>query len=127
MWDTVPMDERKNDYLMKFHKTVVLICTDNQSPWSLGCYGNKEILTPNIDRLAKEGMLFEHSYSSNPVCSPARATLLTAFRTDRGMRFMEENKEQPFFLLLTYNGPYGLLSIVAGRRNKMGQHCLLRN
>ena len=56
---------------------VVLILTDNHSPWTLGCYGNKEIRTPNIDQLAREGILFERSYSCNPVCSPTRATLLT--------------------------------------------------
>ncbi|MCK4745736.1 MAG: sulfatase-like hydrolase/transferase [Bacteroidales bacterium] len=210
---------------------IVLICTDNQSPWSLGCYGNKEILTPNIDRLAQEGMLFKHSYSSNPVCSPARATLLTGlipsqhgvhnylipsqkehgvpdyltkgieigpdayntieefqslpeilsesgyvcglsgkwhlgdnlnphegfsywvtspgghtttyynadviengqirtepmyltdFWTDRGIRFIEQNKDQPFFLLLTYNGPYGLHGFLdTPAKNRHGQY-----
>ena len=56
---------------------VVLILTDNQGAWTLGCYGNPDIQTPNIDRLAREGMLFENCYSSNAVCSPTRATLLT--------------------------------------------------
>jgi arylsulfatase A-like enzyme len=183
---------------------VVLILTDNQGPWTLGCYGNPDIRTPNIDRLAREGMLFEHCYSSNAVCSPTRATLLTGlipsqhgvhcylgagntqvgpraystiaefrtlpeilagegyvcglsgkwhlgdnlhpqegftywvtmphghtttfynaeviedgeirkepkylteFWTDHAVRFIEQNKEQPFFFYLAYNGPYGL-------------------
>src|SRR6478672_4732363 len=56
---------------------VVLILTDNQGAWTLGCYGNPDIQTPNIDRLAREGMLFENCFSSNAVCSPTRATLLT--------------------------------------------------
>ena len=56
---------------------IVLIMTDNHAPWTLGCYGNPEIRTPNIDRLAREGMLFTHSFSSNAVCSPTRATFLT--------------------------------------------------
>lgn len=56
---------------------VVFILTDNHGAWTLGCYGNRDIRTPNIDRLAAEGMLFEHAYSSNPVCSPTRATYLT--------------------------------------------------
>ena len=56
---------------------VVLILTDNQGAWTLGCYGNPDIRTPHIDRLAREGMLFERCYSSNAVCSPTRATLLT--------------------------------------------------
>jgi arylsulfatase A-like enzyme len=56
---------------------IVLILTDNQGAWTLGCYGNPDIRTPNIDRLAREGMLFENCFSSNAVCSPTRATLLT--------------------------------------------------
>ena len=56
---------------------LVLILTDNHGAWTLGCYGNPDIRTPNIDRLAAEGTLFERCYSSNAVCSPTRATLLT--------------------------------------------------
>ena len=56
---------------------LVFILTDNHGAWTLGCYGNKDIRTPNIDKLASEGMLFERALSSNPVCSPARATFLT--------------------------------------------------
>ena len=56
---------------------IVMIIADNQSSWTLGCYGNKDILTPNIDRLSTEGIRFTNAFSSNPVCSPNRATLLT--------------------------------------------------
>ncbi|HEY1377583.1 MAG TPA: sulfatase-like hydrolase/transferase [Gemmataceae bacterium] len=56
---------------------LVLIVTDNQGAWTLGCYGNPDIKTPTIDGLAKQGMLFERCFASNPVCSPTRATLLT--------------------------------------------------
>lgn len=183
---------------------LVLILTDNHGPWTLGCYGNRDIQTPHIDRLAKEGTLFTGAYSSNAVCSPTRATFLTGlipsqhgvhcflaggppqvgegsystigeFRslgevlaeagytcglsgkwhlgdnlhpqegftswitkpagssaefydqevieagairkepqyltdlwTDHGVRFIDENKDKPFFLFLAYNGPYGL-------------------
>src|SRR5919106_1518560 len=56
---------------------LVFILTDNHGAWTLGCYGNKDIRTPHLDRLAREGTLFERSYSSNAVCSPTRATYLT--------------------------------------------------
>ncbi|MCX6848764.1 MAG: sulfatase-like hydrolase/transferase [Verrucomicrobia bacterium] len=56
---------------------LVFILTDNQGAWTLGCYGNPDIRTPNIDRLAAEGIRFTHALSSNPVCSPTRATFLT--------------------------------------------------
>jgi len=183
---------------------VVLILTDNQGAWTLGCYGNPDIRTPHLDRLARDGMLFERCYSSNAVCSPTRATLLTGlipsqhgvhsylsagnaqtgpraystiaefrslpeilseagytcglsgkwhlgdnlrpqegftywvtmphghtrtfysaevvdggkvreeprylteFWTHHGVKFIEQNKDKPFFLFLAYNGPYGL-------------------
>lgn len=56
---------------------LVFILTDNQGAWTLGCYGNKDIRTPNIDRLASEGVRFNRALSCNPVCSPTRATYLT--------------------------------------------------
>ncbi len=56
---------------------VILIVTDNHGDWTLGCYGNKDIRTPNIDRLAREGVRFANAFAVNPVCSPNRATLLT--------------------------------------------------
>ncbi|MEQ9408940.1 MAG: sulfatase-like hydrolase/transferase [Fuerstiella sp.] len=56
---------------------VVMIMTDNHGAWTLGCYGNQDIRTPNINRLAAEGTLFDNAFASNPVCSPTRATVLT--------------------------------------------------
>lgn len=43
---------------------VLLIMTDNHGAWTLGCYGNQDIRTPHIDRLAREGILFTRCYSS---------------------------------------------------------------
>ena len=183
---------------------IILIMTDNHGAWSLGCYGNPDIKTPHIDRLATEGLLFTRCYANNAVCSPTRATFLTGlmpcqhgvhrylgagraqigpnaynmlqefdtlpslladagyvcglsgkwhlggnmepqegfsfwvtkphghsrgfydqeiiengeirtepsyltdYWTDRGIEFIEANKQKPFFLFLAYNGPYGL-------------------
>ena len=56
---------------------VIFILTDDQGPWAAGCYGNPEIRTPNIDRLAREGLRFENFFVATPVCSPSRATYLT--------------------------------------------------
>lgn len=186
---------------------VVFILTDNQGAWTLGCYGNPDIRTPHIDRLAAEGVRFTRALSSNPVCSPTRATFLTGlmpsqhgvhsflqrelqmgdhrynaleefvslgeilseagyvcglsgkwhlgqamqpaegfsywvtkpyggtnefydqeviedgelrvepgyttdFWTRKGIEFIEQNRDRPFFLFLTYNGPYGLGSLM---------------
>src|SRR5262245_42801537 len=56
---------------------VVIIMTDNHGEWTLGCYGNREIRTPNIDRLAREGLLFTRAYCTQSICAPSRATFLT--------------------------------------------------
>lgn len=56
---------------------IVMIMADDLGPWALGCAGNPEIRTPNIDRMATEGMRFTEFYCASPVCSPARASLLT--------------------------------------------------
>ncbi|MEM0964889.1 MAG: sulfatase [Verrucomicrobiota bacterium] len=49
----------------------------------LGCYGYEDMVTPNIDSLAADGVLFEHHYVSHPICIPSRAALLTSLRSER--------------------------------------------
>lgn len=56
---------------------VLLLCTDQQRYDAMGAYGNDEIDTPNLDRLAAQGVLFEHCYVQNPVCGPSRGSLMT--------------------------------------------------
>lgn len=56
---------------------IVLIFTDNQQASKLGCYDNPEIHTPNLDRLASQGMIFDNAFCPNAFCSPCRASLLT--------------------------------------------------
>ena len=55
---------------------IVFIYADDMGYGDLGCYGGS-LNTPNLDRMAKEGMRFTHALSANPVCSPSRAALLT--------------------------------------------------
>lgn len=56
---------------------IVYILTDDQGPWALGCAGNDEIKTPNLDRLASEGIRFDNFFCTSPVCAPARGSILT--------------------------------------------------
>jgi iduronate 2-sulfatase len=58
---------------------VLLICVDDLKP-VLGCYGDKFAKTPNIDRLAGQGVLFESAYCNQAVCSPSRNALMTSLR-----------------------------------------------
>jgi uncharacterized sulfatase len=55
----------------------LVVLTDDQAEWSLGCYGNKESKSPTIDRLASEGARFKNAFVVTPVCSPSRATSMT--------------------------------------------------
>jgi len=62
---------------------IVLILTDDQGYGDLGCYGAKGFYTPNIDKMAKEGMLFTDFYVSQAVCSASRASLMTGSYSER--------------------------------------------
>ena len=65
---------------------VLFIAVDDLRPM-LGCYGDQIIKTPNMDRLATQGTLFERAYCNVPVCGASRASLLTGLRPTRN-RFL---------------------------------------
>ncbi|MBR5410261.1 MAG: sulfatase-like hydrolase/transferase [Clostridia bacterium] len=77
---------------------VIIILTDDQGYGDLGCMGAKDLKTPNLDRLAEEGVRFTSMYSASPVCSPSRASLLTG----------------------RYPGNAGVRAILAGHRKASG-------
>ena len=56
---------------------IIFILTDDLGWRDLGCYGSDFYETPNLDRLAAEGLTFTDAYASCPVCSPTRASILT--------------------------------------------------
>jgi len=56
---------------------ILLFLTDDHAPWSLPAYGETELKTPHLSRLAAEGTRFANAFTPCPVCSPARACLLT--------------------------------------------------
>lgn len=58
---------------------IVIIMADDLGYGDLGCYGQQKIRTPNIDRLAAEGMSFTQAYSGASVCAPSRCSLMTGF------------------------------------------------
>ncbi|MBC7928890.1 MAG: arylsulfatase [Bryobacteraceae bacterium] len=60
---------------------IVLILLDDAGYADLGCYGQKKILTPNIDRLASEGVRFTDCYAGGAVCAPSRSVLMTGLHT----------------------------------------------
>lgn len=58
---------------------VLLICVDDLKP-VLGCYGDKKVKSPNVDRLARRSVLFERAYCNQAVCAPSRNALMTGVR-----------------------------------------------
>ncbi len=56
---------------------IISIVTDDQALWSIAAYGNREVQTPNMDRLAREGVKFNNAFVTTPVCSPSRVALFT--------------------------------------------------
>ncbi|MDX1575329.1 MAG: sulfatase-like hydrolase/transferase, partial [Kiloniellales bacterium] len=58
-------------------KNLLFIMSDEHTRSVLGCYGNRVVQTPNLDRLAAEGTRFANAYTPSPVCVSARASLAT--------------------------------------------------
>jgi iduronate 2-sulfatase len=72
----------------KTRPNILFILVDDLRP-QLGCYGHRQILSPNIDRLASEGLLFDRAYCNVPVCGASRASLMTGLypKPDRFMNY----------------------------------------
>src|SRR5215203_5546990 len=60
---------------------VLFIAVDDMRP-DLGCYGNRDVRTPNLDKIASKGLTFLRAYCQQAVCSPSRTSLLTGRRPD---------------------------------------------
>ena len=61
--------------------SIVFILADDLGYGDLGCYGQKQIQTPNLDRMAAEGMRFTQFYAGCTVCAPSRCSLMTGLHT----------------------------------------------
>ncbi len=73
---------------------ILWICTDQQRFDTLACYGNPFVRTPHLDRLAENGVLFNHFYTQSPLCGPSRASFLTG-RYPRTTRMRQNGQNLP--------------------------------
>lgn len=73
--------EEKQTTTEKKQPNIILVMVDDLGYGDLGSYGQTEILTPNLDKLAKDGVRFTQFYTGSPVCAPARSVLLTGKHT----------------------------------------------
>ena len=62
---------------MKKRANILWLTTDQQRWDTIHALGNKYIDTPNLDKLVKEGVVFENAYCQSPICTPSRASFLT--------------------------------------------------
>jgi choline-sulfatase len=58
-------------------RNILIVMADQLNPFAVGCYGSAVARTPNIDRLAEQGIRFDAAYSSSPLCTPARYAFMT--------------------------------------------------
>ncbi len=72
---------------------IIYILADDMGYFELGCYGGKVIETPNLDKLAKGGMVFSNHYCGSNICAPSRCALMTGKHT--GHTWIRDNKEMP--------------------------------
>src|SRR5438874_9060634 len=60
---------------------IIFILADDLGYGDLGCYGQQKIKTPNLDKMAAQGMLFKQAYAGSTVCAPSRCALMTGKHT----------------------------------------------
>ena len=99
---------------------ILLFMADDLSWHDHGCYGNREVNTPNIDRLAAEGMRFEHCYNSAPMCAPTRMSLYTGIHPVRNGAHPNHSHVYPHIKSLPhYLQKAGYSVALLGKRHEM--------
>lgn len=111
-------------------KNVLMICTDHWPATLMGCAGKKNIMTPTLDTLAENGVLFNNFYSECPVCIPARRSMMTGLtpRTHGDRVYSEQMKMPPVKTLAQVFSDSGYQTFGVGKlhvypqRNRIGFH-----
>ena len=89
---------------------IVFLFADDQCTYSLGCYGNKDVQTPNMDQLARDGVVFDKHYNTTAICMASRANVFTGmYEYKTGCNFMHgdmhaETWEKSYPVLLRQAG-----------------------
>ncbi len=89
LWGCSPKGQEGEELTGK--PNIIYLIADDAGYGDLSCYGQQKFSTPNIDRLAAEGMMFTAHYAGSTVCAPSRSSLMTGLHT--GHTFIRGNKE----------------------------------
>ena len=56
---------------------IIFLLSDDQTSIATGCYGNSQVVTPNMDKLAEEGIMFQNHYNTSAICMASRVNIMT--------------------------------------------------
>jgi len=74
-------------------RNILLLISDNHTWTDVGCYGHPSIQTPNLDKLASEGIRFEHAFATTASCGPSRAVMYTGLLTHSNGQYAHPHRE----------------------------------
>jgi arylsulfatase A-like enzyme len=90
---------------------IIFLMADDQCNYSMGCYGNPDVKTPNMDKLAADGILFENHYNTTSICMASRASVMTGvYEYKHGCNFNHGHLKDPD----VYRASYPMLLKQAG-------------
>ncbi len=97
---------------------IVFILADDCTIWDIGCYGSKDSKTPNIDKLASEGIKFNHCYQAAPMCSPTRHNIYTGlYPVKTGAYPNHSNAYSDTKSIVQYLKPLGYRVALSGKKD----------
>lgn len=99
-------------------RNVVFIVGDDHSAEVLGAYGNKIVRTPNLDRMARRGIMFARAYVSSPVCSPSRQSMITGkYPHATGVSLLRSPFPEEQVTIADHLSPLGFKTAIIGKNH----------
>lgn len=95
---------KSNDHELsttKMSPNIIFYLADDQDVYDYGCYGNEKVKTPAVDRIAKEGILFENAFTAQAICAPSRSQLFTGKYPIKNGCFANHTKVKPDIVSIT--------------------------
>ncbi|WP_381523644.1 sulfatase family protein [Spirosoma soli] len=121
LWITIFAISQSWVLLAQSRPNIVLIVADDHGREAVGCYGNKVVRTPNIDRLAADGTRFANAFCTTASCSPSRSVLLTGLHNHANGMYGLEHREHHFHSFDTIRSLPVLLEQAGYRTARIGK------